>query len=70
MAVRKYTLSSIPGNINKELTFYYFTPFGGSAYSAQVGQYFVDDGELNSTHFTNLYDSQAPQLKAWFLKIN
>jgi len=29
-AVRRYTLSSLPNNTNKELTLYYFSPFGGS----------------------------------------
>ena len=69
-AVRKFTLSELPTNINQELTLYNFSPFGGSAYSAQLGGNFIEGGIINSAHFTNLYDSNTPQIKAWFTKVN
>ena len=69
-AVRSYSLNTLPLNTNKELSLYFFAPFGGSCYSGQVGHYFVTDGVLNATHFTNLMDDTAPQMKAWFTKVN
>ena len=68
-AERNYQLGTIPSSTNKELSFYSFFPFGGSHYSAQVGLYFVDDGELNNIHFTDIQNS-SNTIKAWFEKIN
>lgn len=67
-AVRPYSLAIIPSSTNYELTFYYFAPFGGSHYSGQVGQFFVNDGEINNVEFANLQDESAT-IRAWFVKI-
>jgi hypothetical protein len=68
-AERNYQLAGITSSTNKELSFYYFFPFGGSHYSAQVGEYFVDDGELNNLEFTDIQNSSTT-IRAWFEKIN
>ena len=53
---------------NKTLALYYFAPFGGSHYSAQVGFYFVSDGFMNNAEFTNIQNNTATT-RAWFVKI-
>jgi len=68
-AERNYSLANIPSSTNKELSFYYFFPFGGSHYSGQVGLYFVDDGVLNNIEFTDIQNS-SNTIRAWFVKIN
>ena len=65
---RPYTLSSIPSSTNYELTLSYFFPFGGSSYSANVGYYFVDDGEINNVEFTNIQNTTS-KIRAWFIKL-
>jgi hypothetical protein len=67
-AVRPYSLSVLPSSTNFELTLYYFAPFGGSHYGGQVGQFFVEDGEINNAEFINLQDESAT-IRAWFVKI-
>jgi hypothetical protein len=67
-AVRPYQLSSSAGSTNKTLALYYFAPFGGSHYSAQVGFYFVSDGFMNNAEFTNIQNNTATT-RAWFVKI-
>ena len=67
-AQRPYTLSSVNGSTNKTLTLEYFYPFGGSHYSGQVGQYFVEDGFMNNIEFTDLQNSTSI-IRAWFVKI-
>lgn len=67
-AVRPYQLSSSAGSTNKTLALYYFAPFGGSHYSAQVGYYFVSDGYMANTEFTNIQNTTMT-VKAWFTKI-
>ena len=67
-AQRPYVISSITGSTNKSLTLEYFYPFGGSHYSGQVGQYFVEDGFMSNIEFTDLQNNTAT-LRAWFVKI-
>jgi hypothetical protein len=67
-AQRPYVISSITGSTNKSLTLEYFYPFGGSQYSGQVGQYFVEDGFLRNREFTDLQNNTAT-LSAWLVKI-
>lgn len=67
-AVRPYQLSSSAGSTNKTLALYYFAPFGGSHYSAQVGFYFVSDGFMNNAEFTNIQNTTATT-RAWFVKL-
>lgn len=67
-AVRPYQLSSSAGSTNKTLALYYFAPFGGSHYSAQVGFYFVSDGFMNNAEFTNIQNTTATT-RAWFIKL-
>lgn len=68
-AQRPYTLSLLPSSTNYELTLKYFMPFGGSHYSANVGYYFVDDGEINNAEFTNIQNTTST-IRAWFTKLN
>jgi hypothetical protein len=58
----------VTGSTNKSLNLYYFYPFGGSQYSGQVGQYFVEDGVMSNIEFTDLQNSTAT-IRAWFVKI-
>lgn len=67
-AVRNYQLSNIPNSNNKDLSLYFFAPFGGSHYSGQVGLYFVDDGEINNVEFEDIQD-QSTTIRAWFQKL-
>jgi hypothetical protein len=67
-AVRNYQLSNIPASTNKDLTLYYFFPFGGSHYSGQVGLYFVDDGQISNVEFSDIQNS-TNSVQAWFVKI-
>lgn len=67
-AQRPYVISSITGSTNKSLTLEYFYPFGGSHYSGQVGQYFVEDGFMSNIEFGDLQNNTAT-LRAWFVKI-
>ena len=65
---RNYFLGSIPASTNYDLTLYFFAPFNGSHYSAQVGQYFVDDGEINGAVFRDIQNSNEPDIRAWMEK--
>tara|TARA_R100001510_G_C7653042_1_gene211040 strand:+ start:255 stop:764 length:510 start_codon:yes stop_codon:yes gene_type:complete len=65
---RTYNLSNIPSSTNYDLTLNYFSPFGGSHYSGNVGYYFVDDGEINNVEFTNIQNTSMT-IRAWFEKI-
>ena len=67
-AERPYTLSMVTGSTNKSLTLSYFYPFGGSHYSGQVGQYFVEDGFISNIEFTDLQNNTST-IRAWFEKI-
>lgn len=66
--IRSYNLFSSPAFSLYELELDYFFPFGGSHYSAQIGQYSVDDGEINTT-FIDLQNSDL-EIIAYFTKIN
>ena len=68
-AERRYQLGTITSSTNKELTLNHFAPFNGSHYSAQVGQYFIDDGELNNVEFSDIQNTSTT-IRAWFEKIN
>jgi len=65
---RPYALSTMVGSTNKSLTLDYFYPFGGSHYSAQVGEFFIDDGYMSNIEFTDLQNSTS-KIRAWFVKI-
>ena len=65
---RTYNLANIPSSTNYDLTLNYFSPFGGSHYSGNVGYYFVDDGEINNIEFTNIQNTSMT-IRAWFEKI-
>jgi hypothetical protein len=67
-AERTYQLSSIPSSTNYDLQLNYFMPFGGSQYSADVGYYFVEDGEMNNTQFRDIQNT-SKTIRAWFEKI-
>ena len=66
--IRNYHLINLPLSTNYDLTLNYFYPFGGSHYSAQVGQYFVEDGEINNAVFKDLQGNDT--IVAWFEKYN
>jgi hypothetical protein len=65
---RNYRLSIIPSSTNYELSLYYFTPFGGSHYSADVGYYFIQDGVIENVEFHNIQNTTS-KIRAWFKKI-
>lgn len=67
-AVRNYQLSSLPSSSNFDLSLYYFAPFGGSHYSGQVGQHFIDDAEINNVEFTDI-QNPSTVTRAWLEKI-
>lgn len=67
-AVRNYQLGMIPASTNHDLSLYYFAPFGGSHYSGQVGQYFIDDGEINNIEFEDI-QNPSTTIRAWFVKL-
>jgi len=56
-SVRTYTLATNVASTNKSLTFNYFTPFGGSHYSGQVGGMFVSDSVITNTIFKNIQNT-------------
>lgn len=63
----QYYITSSAGTINKSLTLSYFSPFGGSVYTGQVGPNFVSDGVINNALFNDNYLNK--EIKAWFKKI-
>jgi len=67
-AVRTYQLASIPSSTNYDLSLYYFFPFGGSHYSANVGGMFIQDSEINGAEFHNIQNTTST-IRAWFIKI-
>jgi len=67
--VRNYQLSNITGSTNKDLSLYFFAPFGGSHYSGQLGMYFFEDEVINNIEFEDIQNS-ATTINAWFIKIN
>lgn len=64
---QQYSLSSLVGSTNYSLELDFFMSFGGSHYNGQVGQNFVQDGQINNTIFTDFYGNT--KIKAWFKKI-
>jgi len=68
LTARNYRLSKIPSSPNYELTLYYFTPFGGMAYSANLGYYFIQDGVINNAEFKNITNT-TNKVRAWFKKL-
>jgi len=67
-AVRTYQLSSLPLSTNYELSLYFFFPFGGSHYSGEVGNTFINDGQINNVDFINIQNSTL-SIKASFIKL-
>jgi hypothetical protein len=67
-AESNYILADVPATTNYDLTFYYFFPFGGSHYSAQVSEMIMIDGELNNVEFEDTQNSSTT-IRAWFVKI-
>jgi hypothetical protein len=67
-AVRPYQLTAGVASTNKTLSLYYFQPFGGSHYSAQVGFYFVSDAAISQAEFHNIQNTTNTVI-AWFTKI-
>ena len=67
-SIRTYTLSSIPQSTNYDLSLYYFFPFGGSNYSANVGGMFVDDWTIDAAEFHNIQNTTST-LRAFFTRI-
>ena len=65
---RTYQLNSIPSSTNYDLSLYYFTPFGGSHYSANVGYYFIQDGVIDNAEFKNINNTTS-KIRAWFKKL-
>jgi len=68
-SIRVYALSSIPASINYELSLYYFFPFGGSNYSANVSGMFVDDWTMDNVEFHNIQNTTST-IRAFFTRIN
>jgi len=67
-AVRPYQLTAGVASTNKTLSLYYFQPFGGSHYSAQVGFYFVSDAAISQAEFHNIQNTTNTVI-AWLTKI-
>ena len=67
-AERNYQLNSLPSSSNFDLSLYYFSPFGGSNYSANIGKYFIDDEEINNVEFEGTQNSSST-IRAWLKKI-
>lgn len=67
-AIRNYQINNIIGSTNRELSLYYFAPFGGSHYSGQIGFNFINDGELNNILFEDM-QNQNSIVRAWLIKI-
>lgn len=65
---RSYQLNSIPASTNYDLSLYYFTPFGGSHYSANVGYYFAEDSVIDNAEFHNINNTTST-IRAWFKRI-
>jgi hypothetical protein len=63
----KYVLTTVTGSTNYSLTLYYFSPFGGSHYGAQIGHNYATDGVMNNIIFNDLYNSVT--LKVWLVKL-
>jgi len=63
----KYIINNLVGTTNYSLTLYYFSPFGGSHYSGQIGHNYSIDGVMNNVVFNDLYNSVT--LKAWLVKL-
>ena len=63
----QYVINSIVGSTNYSLSLYFFSPFGGSHYSGQIGHNYVTDGVMNNVVFNDLYNSIT--LKAWLVKL-
>lgn len=66
--IRNYQLASIPSSTNYDLSLYYMSTFGGSHYSANIGYYFADDGEIENVEFHNIQNTTST-IRAWFKKI-
>ena len=62
-----YSLNSLVGSTNYSLELDFFMSFGGSHYYGQVGQNFVQDGQINNGIFVDFYSNT--KIKAWFIKI-
>ncbi len=67
-SILPYQLTVGVASTNKTLTLYFFTPFGGSHYSGQVGFNFIVDGVINNSEFYNIQNSTS-KIRAWFVKI-
>ena len=67
-AVGTYQLSSLPLSTNFDLSLYYFFPFGGSHYSGEVGNTFVQDGQITNAEFMNIQNTSST-IRAFFVKI-
>jgi hypothetical protein len=65
---RPYQLTAGVASTNKSLSLYYFSPFGGSHYSGQVGYTFISDGFIDNAEFKNIQNSTS-KIRAWFVKI-
>lgn len=54
-SVKNYSLTNVTGNNNKSLSLYSFTTLGGD-YSGQVIGTFIDDGVINNTQMTDMFN--------------
>jgi hypothetical protein len=66
--LRNYSLSGIVGNNMRSLSLYSFTTLGGD-WSGQVQSTFITDWVINSSLFTNLFNSSAPDTRIWMTRI-
>lgn len=64
---KSYNLSSIFGNNMSELTLYGFYTIGGD-YSGMVPNTFVEDGEMNSISFTDIFNTNNDKI-VWMERI-
>lgn len=64
-----YQISPITGSTNKTLTLNFFSTFGGSNYSGQVGQYFVSQALSSEIPITFINMQFNTTTNAWFIRI-
>lgn len=65
---KPYNLTSGVASTNKTLNLYFFTSFGGSHYSGEVGSTFITDSIINNAEFKNIQNTTS-KIKAWFKRI-
>jgi hypothetical protein len=65
---RNYSLSGVVGNNMKSLSLYSFTTLGGD-WSGQVQSTFIDDGVVNNSMFTDMFNVNSYDVRLWMTRI-